>query len=90
MVFLTSKHFLLSQVWLGMPLIPALGRQKQVVLCEIKVSLVYTVSSRPAVATGDPVLKIHPLKITKKPSSSLCSLPLEVLTHLDFSSLPYT
>ena len=29
-----------------MPLIPALGRQRQVDLCEFKISLVYRVSSR--------------------------------------------
>jgi hypothetical protein len=34
-----------------MPLIPALRRQRQVNLCEFKVSLVYRVSSRTARAT---------------------------------------
>jgi hypothetical protein len=34
-----------------MPLIPALGRQRQADLCEFKASLVYTVSSRSTRAT---------------------------------------
>jgi hypothetical protein len=34
-----------------MPLIPALGRQKQTNLCEFQVSLVYKSSSRTAKAT---------------------------------------
>ena len=41
-----------------MPLIPALGRQRQVHLCEFKASLVYGASSRKAKATQrNPVLK---------------------------------
>ena len=39
-----------------MPLIPALRRQRQEELCELKASLVYSVSSRIARATqGNPV-----------------------------------
>ena len=41
-----------------MPLIPALGRQRQADLCEFKASLVYSVSSRTARATQrNPVSK---------------------------------
>ena len=41
-----------------MPLIPALGKQRQVDLCGFEVSLVYRMSSRPARATQrNPVLK---------------------------------
>ena len=42
-----------------MPLIPALGRQRQGDLCEFEVSLVYTASSRTAraVTQRNPVLK---------------------------------
>jgi hypothetical protein len=35
-----------------MPLIPALGKQSQVDLCEFEASLVYIVSSRPAIKEG--------------------------------------
>jgi hypothetical protein len=42
----------------GTPLIPTLGRQRQVDLCELEASLVYRVSSRVARATHrNPVLK---------------------------------
>jgi hypothetical protein len=34
-----------------MPLIPALGRQREVNLCDLRASLVYTVTSRTARAT---------------------------------------
>jgi hypothetical protein len=37
----------IRQVWWHTPFIPALGRQRQANLCEIKASLVYRVSSRP-------------------------------------------
>jgi hypothetical protein len=37
-----------AEWWWLTPLIPALGRLKQVDLCEFKVSLVYRASSRPA------------------------------------------
>ena len=41
-----------------MPLIPALGRQRQVGICEFKVSLVYRVSSRTgSKATEKPCLE---------------------------------
>ena len=41
-----------------MPLIPALGKQRQTNLCEVTVSLVYTVSSRiTRVTQRNPVLK---------------------------------
>jgi hypothetical protein len=41
-----------------MPLIPALGRQKQAELCEFEASLAYRASSRTAKATyRNPVLK---------------------------------
>jgi hypothetical protein len=43
-----------------MPLIPALGRQRQAVLCEFKASVVYRVSSRTAkVAQKSPDSKNH-------------------------------
>jgi hypothetical protein len=42
------------------PLVPALGRQRQVDLCEFEVSLVYRVSSRIVKAKRrDPVLKTN-------------------------------
>ena len=46
-------------LWWSMPLIPALGRQRQVDLCEFKSNLVYRVSSRTAraVTQRNPVLK---------------------------------
>ena len=54
-----------------MPLIPALGRQRQADLCEFKASLVYIVSSRPARATqGNPVLENKKMK--KRRKSELC------------------
>ena len=40
-----------------MPVIPALGRQRQADLCEFKASLIYSVSSRTARATKRPCLK---------------------------------
>ena len=41
-----------------MPLIPALGRQRQEDLCEFEASLVYTVSSRTgSIATEKPYLE---------------------------------
>ena len=40
-----------------MPLIPGLGRKRQVDLCEIKPSLVSIASSRLALGTGRPYLK---------------------------------
>jgi hypothetical protein len=43
-----KKH---SRVWWHRALIPALGRQKLVNLCEFKVSLVYIMSFRTAKAT---------------------------------------
>ena len=45
--------------WWCMPLIPALGRQRQANLCEFETSLVYTVSSRTTskAIQGNPVLK---------------------------------
>ena len=44
---------------MGIPLIPALGRQRQVDLCEFKASLVYRVVSRTARATQrNPVLEV--------------------------------
>jgi hypothetical protein len=52
-----------------MPLTPALGRQRQVALCEFKTSLVYRASSRTIRATQrKPVLKNH--KTTKNIISS--------------------
>jgi hypothetical protein len=61
-----------------MPLIPALGRQKQADLCEFKASLVYKSSSRPARATQrDPVLKRYPPQTTIKTKNKTkqCSVP---------------
>ena len=46
-----------SRAWWRMPLILALGRQRQADLCEFKASLVYRVSSRTAGATGRPCLE---------------------------------
>ena len=44
-------------MWWRRPLILALGRQRQVDLCEFKASLVYRASSRTAEATGRPCLE---------------------------------
>jgi hypothetical protein len=46
-----SSYHQKSQVWRRTDLTPALGRQKQVDLCEFKDSLVYVVSSSLAMAT---------------------------------------
>ena len=44
--------------WQHTPLIPALGRQRQVDFCEFKANLVYKASSRTAMVTQrNPVLK---------------------------------
>ena len=43
-----------------MSLIPALGRQRQVDLCELEVSLVYRVSSRTARAIQRNPVSTHP------------------------------
>jgi hypothetical protein len=43
--------YVLAGLWCWMPLIPPLGRQRQVNLCEFEASLVYRVSSRTARAT---------------------------------------
>jgi hypothetical protein len=40
--------FILDQVWWLTPLILALGKQRQVDLCEFKASVIYRVSSRTA------------------------------------------
>ena len=58
-----------------MPLILALGRQKQVDLCEFKASLVYIVSSRTAGATGRPCLKKTKNKQTNKQKTQPPSKP---------------
>ena len=51
-----------------MPLIPALGRQRQVNLSEFGANLVYKASSRTAstVTQRNPVLKIHKKKKRKE------------------------
>jgi hypothetical protein len=46
-----NKHFLPSLSGTYLSLIPALGRQRQMDLCDFETSLVYTVSSRTARAT---------------------------------------
>ena len=48
-----------------MPLILALGRQRQVDFCKFKASLVNIASSRPAGTKGDPVSKIPTTKKRK-------------------------
>ena len=49
---------MVSWAWWHVPLISALGRQRQVDLCEFKAIMVYRVISRPAKATQrNPVLK---------------------------------
>jgi hypothetical protein len=46
----------LKWAWRPLPLIPALGRQRQILIFELEASLVYIVSSRTARATHrDPV-----------------------------------
>ena len=50
----TSKQTKIGQTLQAkghLPLVPALGKQKQVDLCEVKVSLVYAVNSRTTRAT---------------------------------------
>ena len=49
-----------------MPLIAALGRQRQADLCEFKASLFYIASSRPAGTKGRPCLKKYPPQKLKK------------------------
>ena len=46
-----------SWVWWCMPLIPALGRQRQEDLCEFKANLVHRMSSKPGGAIERPCLK---------------------------------
>ena len=46
MCFSLQKNFTLSQVVMAHSLIPALGRQRLVDLCEFEACLVYRVSSR--------------------------------------------
>jgi len=53
-----------------MPLIPALGKQKQVDLCGFEDSLVYRVSSGTAKALRNPVTKTTKDKQTNKQDSS--------------------
>ena len=63
-----------------MPLIPALGRQRQVDF-SVEVSLVYRVSSRTARDTQrNPVSKNK--NNTKKPSEATCFPPTAFLAHL--------
>ena len=53
--------------WCHKPLIPALVRQRQVDICEFKVSLVYRVSSRiPRVTLRNPVSKTKQSKTKQK------------------------
>ena len=54
-----------------MPLILALGKQRQVDLCKVKTSLVYTESSRTSEATQrNPISKTQPNKQNKNPERS--------------------
>jgi hypothetical protein len=70
--------FVKSRVWWPTPLIPALGRQRQVI-SELEASLVYRVSSRTVRATQrSPVLK----KKKKKDASHLYSIGLALLLRL--------
>jgi hypothetical protein len=48
-IYMKTEHQ--SQMWLCRPLILVLKKKRQVDLCEFKTSLVYTVSSRTAIAT---------------------------------------
>jgi hypothetical protein len=50
------------QVWWYMPLIPVLGRQRQVYCCEFKVRLVYKTSS------GQPGM-LHRVTLSQKPKT---------------------
>jgi hypothetical protein len=50
-LFIVTKMLYASQLWLSMPLIPVLGKQRQENLCEFKASLVYIESSRTTRAT---------------------------------------
>ena len=67
---------IISWVWCRTPVIPALGRQKQMDLCEFEASLVYIVSSRTAKATyivrpPSPKPKTKPTKQTGKGRDSV-------------------
>ena len=55
-----------TNLWWCMPLIPAHRRQRQADICEFKDSLVYTVNSRLAGATGKHCLKKTKIKNTIK------------------------
>ena len=63
-----------------MPLIPALGRQRQVDLCEFEVNLVCRVSSR-TIRAVTPVLKNQKEKKKVQPKPQLNS---EFQTSLDY------
>jgi hypothetical protein len=55
-----------------MPLVPALGRQKQVDLCDFKARLIDKVSSRAARVTQRPCLKkLKAKEIKKHPDASI-------------------
>ena len=63
------KDFVLAGQWWHMPLIPVLGRQRQVDLCEFMANLVYRASSRTgSKATEKPCLT----KQTNKFTLSVC------------------
>jgi len=59
---LKEKH---TWAWWHGPLVPALGGQKQENLCELKASLVYMVSSRPAQSK----YIVDPISINKTPEN---------------------
>ena len=64
-----------------MPLIPALGRQRQVDLCEFEASLVYRVSSRTARATQrNPVSKTKTNQPTNKTNKQTKNPPKQKAT----------
>ena len=58
----TQKIKRLVGRWWGAPLIPALGRQRQVDFCEFEANLVYRVSSR----TGSKATQRNPISGRKK------------------------
>ena len=64
--------------WWCMPLIPALGREKQVDLCEFEASLVYRTSSRTgSKATEKPCLEKQEKKLANQ--TTLCHILLHLI-----------